>query len=116
MNFIDTDVLRISYLEYGESDGWPVVLSHGFPYDVHAYDEVAPVLAGAGARVIVPYLRGFGPTRFLSDATMRSGQQSALGHDAVQMLDALGIERAILAGYDWGDWPPASRPRSGRNG
>ena len=78
------------------------MLAHGFPYDVHAYDEVAPQLAKAGARVITPYLRGFGPTRFLSRDTMRSGQQAALGRDLIDLLDALGIQRAILAGYDWG--------------
>jgi pimeloyl-ACP methyl ester carboxylesterase len=95
-------VLEVGLLESGPADGWPVVLSHGFPYDVHAYDEVAPRLAGAGARVIVPYLRGFGPTRFRRGCTVRSGQQAALGSDLVALLDALGIDRAILAGYDWG--------------
>ena len=99
---VDTDTLRVSYLELGPHDGWPVVLLHGFPYDVHAFDEVAPRLADAGARVVMPYLRGFGPTRFLSDTTLRSGQQAALGHDLIDLLDALGIERALLAGYDWG--------------
>lgn len=79
-----------------------MVVSHGFPYDIHAYDEVAPRLADAGARVIVPYLRGFGPTRFLSRSSMRSGQQAALGKDVIDLLDALGIEKAVLAGYDWG--------------
>ncbi|QGZ40400.1 pimeloyl-ACP methyl ester carboxylesterase [Pseudoduganella flava] len=102
MQTVTTGTLEIGYHEYGAHDGWPVVLSHGFPYDPHAYDEVAPRLADAGARVIVPYLRGFGPTRFLSDITMRSGQQAALGKDIIELLDALGIERAILAGYDWG--------------
>ncbi len=99
---IRTNVLEIAFLEEGPATGWPVVLAHGFPYDVHAYDEVAPQLAKAGARVITPYLRGFGPTRFLSAATMRSGQQAALGRDLIDLLDALGIQRAILAGYDWG--------------
>ena len=97
-----TTVLDIAYRDEGVADGWPVVLSHGFPYDVHAFDAVVPILAQAGARVIVPYLRGFGPTRFLSDHAMRSGQQAALGRDLVDLLDALGIGRAILAGYDWG--------------
>ena len=97
-----TKVLEIAFLEDGPATGWPVVLAHGFPYDVHAYDEVAPRLAKAGARVITPYLRGFGPTRFLSRDTMRSGQQAALGRDLIDLLDALGIQRAILAGYDWG--------------
>jgi pimeloyl-ACP methyl ester carboxylesterase len=99
---IRTKVLEIAFLEEGRATGWPVILAHGFPYDVHAYDEVAPRLAKAGARVIAPYLRGFGPTRFLSADTMRSGQQAALGHDLIDLLDALGIRRAILAGYDWG--------------
>ncbi|GAA4157816.1 alpha/beta hydrolase [Gryllotalpicola daejeonensis] len=94
--------LEIAFLESGPADGWPVILSHGFPYDVHAYDEVAPRLLEHGARVVVPYLRGFGPTRFRSAETMRSGQQAALGKDLVALLDALGLERAILAGYDWG--------------
>lgn len=102
MRTVKTDTLEIAYFEYGQSDGWPVVLSHGFPYDVHAYDGVAPRLADAGARVIVPYLRGFGPTRFLSGFTIRSGQQAALGKDVIDLLDALGIEKAVLAGYDWG--------------
>jgi pimeloyl-ACP methyl ester carboxylesterase len=102
MKTVRTDLLDVAYCEIGSSDGWPVVLSHGFPYDVHAYDEVAPILAAAGARVIVPYLRGFGPTRFLSAETMRSGQQAALGSDVIGLLDALNIRAAILAGFDWG--------------
>ncbi len=99
---VETETLSIGYLEYGASVGWPVILSHGFPYDVHAFDEVAPILAQAGARVIVPYARGFGPTRFLSDETPRSGQQAARGRDIVDLIDALGIERPILGGFDWG--------------
>ncbi|MGR9249490.1 alpha/beta fold hydrolase [Rhizobium leguminosarum] len=99
---VETDTLSIGYLEYGASDGWPVILSHGFPYDVHAFDQVAPTLAQAGARVIVPYARGFGPTRFLSSKTPRSGQQAARGRDILQLIDALGIERPILGGFDWG--------------
>ena len=99
---VQAGVLSVGYLETGHAGGWPVILSHGFPYDVHAYDEVAPRLAERGARVIVPYLRGFGPTRFLSPETRRSGQQAALGSDLRALLDALGIETAILAGYDWG--------------
>jgi pimeloyl-ACP methyl ester carboxylesterase len=79
-----------------------VFLMHGFPYDIHAYAEVVPVLAACGCRVIVPYLRGFGPTRFLRDDTPRSGEQAALGHDLEQLMDALQVERAVLAGYDWG--------------
>jgi pimeloyl-ACP methyl ester carboxylesterase len=99
---VDAGVLRVAYEEYGSSDGWPCIMGHGFPYDVHAYAETAPLLAKAGARVIVPYLRGYGPTRFLSSATFRSGEQAALGADMKALMDALGIERAVLGGYDWG--------------
>src|SRR5229473_3454144 len=99
---VRTDVLEIAYQEHGPSDGAPVILLHGFPYDVHAFDEVAAPLAADGCRVLVPYLRGYGPTRFLSAATPRSGEQAALGHDLLQFMDALGINRAALAGYDWG--------------
>jgi pimeloyl-ACP methyl ester carboxylesterase len=99
---VTTDVLEIAYEEWGPADGSPVVLLHGFPYDVRAFDEVAPRLVRAGHRVIAPYLRGFGPTRFLDDATPRSGQQGALGADLVALLDALDIETAVLAGFDWG--------------
>ncbi len=102
IQFIDAGVLKVAYSESGAPDGWPVVLLHGFPYDIHAYDGVAPALAAAGARVIVPYLRGFGPTRFLSPDTPRSGQQAALGADLLALLDGLGIGSAFLAGYDWG--------------
>ncbi|MDB5489530.1 MAG: alpha/beta fold family hydrolase [Reyranella sp.] len=99
---VRTDVLDVTYEEHGPPDGAPVILLHGFPYDVRAYDEVAPALAADGNRVLVPYLRGYGPTRFLSSATPRSGEQAALGHDLHQLMDALGIQRAALAGYDWG--------------
>ncbi|MFM0736406.1 alpha/beta hydrolase [Paraburkholderia xenovorans] len=99
---VETDVLRIGYIEHGPGSGWPVILSHGFPYDVHSFDEVAAILVRAGARVIVPYARGFGPTRFVSDDLMRSGQQAARGRDIVQLADALGLERPILGGFDWG--------------
>jgi pimeloyl-ACP methyl ester carboxylesterase/GNAT superfamily N-acetyltransferase len=99
---IDAGVLRIAYEEYGPADGWPCILGHGFPYDVHAYTEVAPILAEAGARVVAPFLRGFGPTRFLSSETPRSGEQAALGADLLSLKDALAIERAVLGGYDWG--------------
>ena len=97
-----TDTLRIAYLEHGPADGWPVILSHGFPYDVHAFDDVAPILARAGARVIVPYTRGFGPTRFISAASMRNGQQVARGLDIVQLAEVIGLNRPILGGFDWG--------------
>jgi pimeloyl-ACP methyl ester carboxylesterase len=99
---IDAGVLSIAYLEYGPASGWPCILGHGFPYDVHAYAETAPLVAEAGARVIVPYLRGYGPTRFLKAETRRSGEQAALGADLLALMDALRIERAVLGGYDWG--------------
>ena len=99
---IRTDVLDVAYEEHGPSGGPVVILLHGFPYDVRAFDEVAPALAADGCRVLVPYLRGYGPTRFLSAATPRSGEQAALGHDLLQFMDALGVGRAALAGYDWG--------------
>ncbi|MFC4353152.1 alpha/beta fold hydrolase [Fodinicurvata halophila] len=110
--------LEVAYLDQGPRDGFPAVLLHGFPYDVHAYDEVVPRLAEKGIRCIVPYLRGYGPTRFLSADTPRSGQQAALGNDLRALLDALDIPRAILAGYDWGGraacvvaalWPERAR-------
>jgi pimeloyl-ACP methyl ester carboxylesterase len=99
---IDTDVLAILYLEYGPASGWPCIMGHGFPYDAHAYDQAAPILAQAGARVIVPYLRGYGGTRFLKQNTPRSGEQAALGADLLDFMDALKIESAVLGGYDWG--------------
>ncbi len=99
---VRTDVLEVGYVEAGPADGDVVVLLHGFPYDVHSYVDVVPRLAASDLRVVVPYLRGHGPTRFLSDTTMRSGQQAALGADVAALLDALGIDRAVLAGYDWG--------------
>lgn len=102
LKHVNTDLLDIAYEESGDPQGWPVVLMHGFPYDIHAYDEVASLLAAQGARVIVPYMRGYGPTRFLSADTLRSGQQAAFGADLLGLLDALGIERALLGGYDWG--------------
>ena len=95
-------MLDIGYHESGPADGPPVLLVHGFPYDIHAYAEVAPLLAAKGCRVIVPYMRGYGSTRFLDAATPRSGQQGAFGADLLALLDALAIPRAVLAGYDWG--------------
>jgi pimeloyl-ACP methyl ester carboxylesterase len=99
---INTGVLDVGYVDAGSQGGRPVVLLHGWPYDIHSYAEVAPALVAAGYRVIVPYLRGYGTTRFLSGATMRNGQQSALGVDVIALLDALGIESAVIAGFDWG--------------
>jgi pimeloyl-ACP methyl ester carboxylesterase len=99
---VATPVLEIAWLEEGPPDGWPCILGHGFPYDVHAFAEVAPRLAAAGARALVPWLRGYGPTRFRAPDTPRSGEQAALGADLLGFMDALGIARATLAGYDWG--------------
>ncbi len=99
---IRTSVLDIAYEENGAADGKPVFLMHGWPYDPRCYDAVVPPLVAGGCRVIVPYLRGFGPTRFLSAETPRSGQQAALGNDLRELMDALFVERAVLAGYDWG--------------
>jgi pimeloyl-ACP methyl ester carboxylesterase len=102
LNSIRTATLEIAYQESGPADGPAVILMHGFPDDVHAYDGVAPPLATDGCRVLVPWLRGYGPTRFLDPATPRSGQQAALGADLRDFMDALGIQQATLAGYDWG--------------
>ncbi len=99
---VRTKILEIGYLESGPADGPAVILLHGWPSDVHDWDGVAPPLAAAGFRVLVPWLRGFGPTRFLDAATPRSGQQAALGADVRDFMDALSIQQAILAGYDWG--------------
>lgn len=102
LKHVEAGVLHIGYAEYGPAAGAPVFLMHGFPYDIHAYAEVAPRLADAGCRVFVPYLRGFGPTRFLRQDTPRSGEQAALGADLLALMDALRVPRAVLAGYDWG--------------
>ena len=102
MKRIQTSLLDIAYFETGPADGSPVILLHGFPYDAHAYDEAAARIASAGKRCIVPFLRGYGPTRFLRDDSFRSGQQAALGLDLHAMMDALGLRKAVLAGYDWG--------------
>ena len=99
---IDAGVLKIAYHETGPADGPVVLLMHGFPYDIHAYVDVAAQLATEGCRVIVPYLRGYGPTRFRDRVTRRSGEQAAMGADLMALMDALGIKRAVFAGYDWG--------------
>jgi pimeloyl-ACP methyl ester carboxylesterase len=118
MKHVHAGVLDVAFDEQGPSSGVPVLLLHGFPYDVHAYDAVIPRLVGAGCRVITPYLRGYGPTRFLSDQTPRSGQQAVLAHDLLALMDALVIPNAVLAGYDWGGraacivaalWPERAR-------
>ena len=125
LKHVESGSLDIAYQESGSPDGWPAVLLHGFPYDIHSYDDVAPRLAEEGARVIVPYLRGFGPTRFLGRETARSGQQAALAYDLMVLLDALTIPSAVLAGYDWGGraacivaalWPERARALVSQNG
>jgi pimeloyl-ACP methyl ester carboxylesterase len=102
LRHVDAGVLDIAYYEEGPADGPVVMLLHGFPYDIHSYVDVAPLLAGQGCRTIVPYLRGYGPTRFRDSATPRSGEQAAVGADLIALMDALGVQRAVFAGYDWG--------------
>jgi pimeloyl-ACP methyl ester carboxylesterase len=97
-----TDVLEIAYAELGPADGPVAVLLHGWPYDIHSFVDVAPLLARRGFRVIVPYQRGFGETRFLSSDTVRNGQPAALALDTVGLMDRLGVQKAVLAGFDWG--------------
>ena len=118
MKYIEAGVLNVAYQESGPIDGTPVFLLHGFPYDIHAYDEVEPFLSSAGCRVITPYLRGYGPTRFLEADTPRSGQQGVLAYDLLCLMDALSIPSAVLTGYDWGGraacivaalWPDRAR-------
>jgi len=99
---VDAGLLNVGYAEAGPADGPAVVLLHGWPYDIHSYVDVAPLLASAGYRVIVPYLRGYGTTRFLSSETLRNGQQSVVAVDIIALMDALKIKRAIIGGYDWG--------------
>jgi pimeloyl-ACP methyl ester carboxylesterase len=99
---IDAGLLDVGYVEAGPDNGQPVVLLHGWPYDIHSYADVTPALATVGYRVVVPYLRGYGTTRFLAGDTMRNGQQSALAVDVIAFMDALGIESAVIGGFDWG--------------
>jgi pimeloyl-ACP methyl ester carboxylesterase len=99
---IDAGELSVGYVDQGPTDGPAAVLLHGWPYDIHSYADVIPLLTAAGYRVIVPHLRGFGTTRFLSDETVRNGEQAALAVDTIALMDALGIERAVVAGFDWG--------------
>jgi pimeloyl-ACP methyl ester carboxylesterase len=99
---IDAGLLNVGYAEMGPSGGPPVILLHGWPYDIHSFVDVAPLLVAMGYRVIVPYVRGYGTTRFLSNDTVRNGQPSALAVDTIAFMDALKIEKAILAGFDWG--------------
>ena len=102
IKYIQTATLDIAYEESGATSGAPVLLLHGWPYDPRVYDAVVPLLVAAGCHVVVPYLRGFGATRFLSAQTPRSGQQAALGHDLKEFMDTLTLKHAVLAGYDWG--------------
>jgi pimeloyl-ACP methyl ester carboxylesterase len=102
LRHVDAGVLDVAYHEAGPADGPVVMLLHGFPYDIHSYVDVAPLLATQGCRVIVPYLRGYGPTRFRDDKTPRSGEQAAIAADLIALMDALAIKRAVFAGYDWG--------------
>ena len=102
LKHIEAGQLRVAYAELGNAQGWPCFLMHGFPYDIHAYQEVGPLLAAEGARVIIPYLRGYGATRFLSPHTPHSGEQAALGADLLALMDSLGIQKVVRAGYDWG--------------
>ena len=123
LKHIQAGVLSIAYAELGPAHGPAVFLMHGFPYDIHTYAQAAPLLAQAGCRVIVPYLRGYGATRFLSADTLRSGEQAALGADLLALMDALKIPSAVLAGYDWGGraacvvaalWPKRCKGNAGR--
>jgi pimeloyl-ACP methyl ester carboxylesterase len=102
LRHVDASVLNVAYYEAGPVDGPVVMLLHGFPYDIHSYVDVAPQLAAQGCRTIVPYLRGYGPTRFRDAAAPRSGEQAAIGADLIALMDALGVRRALFAGYDWG--------------
>jgi pimeloyl-ACP methyl ester carboxylesterase len=125
LNRVRTSVLEIACEQSGPENGVPVLLMHGFPYDPRTYDLVIPLLVAEGCRTIVPYLRGYGPTRFLAADTPRSGQQAALGNDLREFIDALGAQRAVLAGYDWGGraacivaalWPDKVRGLVSANG
>jgi pimeloyl-ACP methyl ester carboxylesterase len=102
LKHVHASLLNIAYYEEGPADGPVAILLHGFPYDIHSYVDVTPRLAAQGCRVIVPYLRGFGATRFRDPATLRSGEQAAIGADVIALMDALGIRRAVLAGHNWG--------------
>src|SRR5688572_1953738 len=102
LKHVNAGDLCIAYEQSGNADGTTIILLHGFPYDVRAYDEVTKHLLTENCRIIVPYLRGFGPTKFLSPDTIRSGQQAALANDLISLMDALSVQKAIVGGYDWG--------------
>jgi pimeloyl-ACP methyl ester carboxylesterase len=114
LRHVDAGVLNIAYYEAGPADGPVVMLLHGFPYDIHSHVDVAPQLAAQGCRTIVPYLRGYGPTRFRDEKTPRSGEQAAVGADLMALMDALGVKRAVFAGYDWGGRAACGGQRCGR--
>lgn len=111
---IDAGVLNVGYAEAGPSNGPVAILLHGWPYDIHAFVDVAPILAKAGYRVIIPYLRGYGTTQFLSSETPRNGEPAAMAVDIIELMDKLDIKKAVVAGFDWGRAPPTSSPRCGR--
>ena len=111
---VDAGLLNVGYAEVGPADGPAVLFLHGWPYDIHSFAEVTPALAAAGYRVIVPFVRGYGTTRFPSDDTPRNGQQAVRRHGLIALMDALGIEKAILAGFDWARGRPTSSRRCGR--
>lgn len=102
LNHVNAGLLNVAYAEVGPADGPVVILLHGWPYDIHSYSEVAPLLAAKGYRVLIPYARGYGDTHFLSDKTLRNGQPAALASDVIDFMDALKIKKAVLGGYDWG--------------
>src|SRR5260370_22925969 len=111
---VEAGVLSVGYAEAGPADGPAVILLHGWPYDIHSFAEVTPLLASRGYRVIVPFVRGYGTTRFLLDDTLRNGQQAAVAADVIAHMDALGIEKAVLGGFDGGRGRPTSSRRCGR--
>jgi pimeloyl-ACP methyl ester carboxylesterase len=115
MKQIDAGLLNVGYAAAGPADGPAVILLHGWPFGIHSYVDVAPLLASAGYRVIVPYVRGCGTTRFLSSVTFRNAQQSSVALVTIAMIDSLKIEKAIIGGYDWGGGPPTSSRPSGQS-
>ena len=110
---VDAGALNVGYGEAGSADGPAALLLHGWPYDIHSYVDVAPLLAAHGYRVIIPHLRGYGTTRFRSHEAVRNGEQAALARDAIALMDALEIEQAVVAGFDWGARTPTSWRRFG---
>jgi len=115
LKYVNAGVLRVGYAEAGPAAGPPVILLHGWPYDIYSFVDVAPLLAAQGYRVLVPYVRGCGATTFLSSATFRNGQQAAAAVDVIAFMDALKIEKAVIGGFDWAGRLPTSLPRTGRS-